>query len=127
MQSTVRPGWARLPLGVVAFGLYCVAGSALVSHLIANVSGVDGAATAPTETVLSDLLSLDDARSTAVVPARVTISIAVHEGTTHSSRVMCSTSPDRVSSDVIDVAVEDFPELYVNLDCNRQPANSFGD
>jgi hypothetical protein len=104
-------------VGVVAFGLYCVAGSALVSHLIVNASGVDGLAPAPSDTVLSDLLSLDDTRSTAVVRASVVISIAVHEGTTHSSSVMCTTSPDRVSSEVIDIAVEDFPELCVNLDC----------
>lgn len=123
MHSTTRPGWARLPIGVAAFGLYCVAGSALVSHLVANA--VDGTAATRTDREVSDRLASLDARSTpqrtAVVPARVMVSIVVREGPTDSSTVLCATRADRVARDVIEIGVEDFAQLYVDLECNLQP------
>jgi hypothetical protein len=91
-------------MGVIVLGLYCFAGSALLSHLAANVAA-------------SDAHSVP--QPTAALPARVIVSIAVREGSTHTSYVLCATWADRTASDVIDVAMEDFPELYVNLACNQ--------
>jgi len=41
--------------------------------------------------------------------------------TTDSPTVLRATWADRVASDVIEIGVEDFPRLYVDLECNLQP------
>jgi hypothetical protein len=128
MPSTNRPAWGRALVGVACFGLYCAVGSALLLHLVANVSPTDTAV--PSELGPHHALTPEMTRypvdNAGLEPQPVVVVITIH-GPTLSFTFLCKPTPGRVSSDAIEISAQEFGDVYRDLGCNQQPPISLRD